>query len=154
MECDLSKMSSHDLLNYYQDTKRLLYSGYMGKKRKQLIERYNYDPKNGAHLIRLLRMGIEALVTGELNVFREDAVELVAIKRGAWDLRKIQREAEILFADARQALIASPLPDHPDTDAVNDLLTNLLCAAMKNQAGVRGHLFFSKIRETAAAMRR
>ena len=33
--------------------------GYMGAKRKELVAKHGYDTKNAAHLIRLLRMGIE-----------------------------------------------------------------------------------------------
>jgi predicted nucleotidyltransferase len=44
------------------------FKGYMGDKRKALVERYGYDTKNAAHMIRLLRMGIEFLRDGELNV--------------------------------------------------------------------------------------
>jgi len=35
--------------------------GYLGDKRKQLVLKHGYDAKNAAHLIRLLRMGIEFL---------------------------------------------------------------------------------------------
>jgi len=37
----------------------VLRGGYMGKKRRELVMRVGYDAKNAAHLIRLLRMGIE-----------------------------------------------------------------------------------------------
>ena len=54
--------------------------GYMGEKRKRLVEKFGYDTKNASHLIRLLRMGMEFLVDGELHVEREDAKELLRIK--------------------------------------------------------------------------
>lgn len=56
----------------------------MGERRKALVRRHGYDTKNAAHLIRLLRMGIEFLQSGELLVDRSghDAGELLAIKRG------------------------------------------------------------------------
>ncbi len=37
------------------------YQGYMGDKRKQLVDKYGFDTKNAQHLIRLLRQGIEFL---------------------------------------------------------------------------------------------
>lgn len=40
--------------------------GYMGKKRKKLVERFGFDIKHGAHLIRLLRMGIEFMNEGKI----------------------------------------------------------------------------------------
>lgn len=91
------------------------YKGYMGEKRKALVDRFGYDPKNAAHLIRLLRMGTEFLETGELQVWRtHDADELRAIKRGEWSLERIQKEAEDGFERAREALERSHLPEQPD----------------------------------------
>jgi predicted nucleotidyltransferase len=39
------------------------FSGYMGEKRKAMVRKYQYDVKNAAHLIRLLRMGAEFIET-------------------------------------------------------------------------------------------
>jgi hypothetical protein len=82
--------------------------------------------KNGAHLIRLLRMGIEFLTEGRLYVKRHDAPQLLQIKRGEWPLEKVQAEAERLFASAEQAYINSKLPDRPDSDAVNKLCVEVV----------------------------
>lgn len=51
----------------------------MGQKRRELVRRVGYDAKNAAHLIRLLRMGIEFLTEGTLHVERADATELLDI---------------------------------------------------------------------------
>jgi hypothetical protein len=66
----------------------------MGQKRRELVRRVGYDAKNAAHLIRLLRMGIEFLTEGTLHVKRADAAELLEIKRGAWPLEEVKSEAE------------------------------------------------------------
>lgn len=79
------------------------FQGYMGAKRKTLVERFGYDCKNAAHLIRLLRMGIEFLRDGRLYVRREDAEQLMEIKRGEWTLEDVKAEAECGFRDAEQA---------------------------------------------------
>ena len=52
------------------------------RKRKRLVEQYRYNTKNAAHLIRLLRIGIEFLRDGELIVDRGgyDAQDLLAVK--------------------------------------------------------------------------
>ena len=86
----------------------------MGEKRKKLVEKFGYDTKNASHLIRLLRMGIELLSTGELNVLRHDSQELLAIKRGEWSLAKVEREANRLFPLMEEALVKTSLPDKPD----------------------------------------
>jgi hypothetical protein len=95
------------------------FKGYMGDKRKALVERHGYDAKNAAHLIRLLRMGIEFLRDGEMTVLRYDAPELLAIKHGEWSLEKIKTEAERLFRRAEDAYDCSTLPARPDLPSVS-----------------------------------
>lgn len=102
------------------------YKGYMGAKRKALVERFGYDAKNAAHAIRLLRMGTEFLETGILKVYREeDAEEIRSIKRGEWTLDAVKAEAERLFERARQANENSLLPEHPDTERAESLLMDI-----------------------------
>ncbi|HEY3222063.1 MAG TPA: nucleotidyltransferase domain-containing protein [Gemmatimonadales bacterium] len=102
------------------------FSGYMGEKRKAMVRKYHYDVKNAAHLIRLLRMGIEYLETGQLRVFRtDDADELTRIKRGAWTLAQVKAEAERLFGRIETARARSPLPERPDEAAANALLIDV-----------------------------
>lgn len=101
-------------------------NGFMGKKRKQLVEEFGYDTKNAAHLIRLLRMGIEFLSTGELNVYRHDAKQLIDIKKGMYSLEKIKEMSDGLFDDARKALISSPLPENPDFKKAEQLLVEII----------------------------
>lgn len=102
------------------------YHGYMGTKRKELVDKFGYDTKNASHLIRLLRMGIEFMATGELNVLREDASQLIQIKHGEWTLNKVYREADKLFAGSEEALIHSKLPEKPDREKANELLCKII----------------------------
>lgn len=99
---------------------------YMGEKRKRLVEKFGYDCKNGAHLIRLLRMGVEFLTEGRLYVKRHDAPQLLQIKRGAWSLEQVQAEAERLFVLAEQAYVNSSLPDGVDMEKVNKLCVEIV----------------------------
>lgn len=101
---------------------------HMGKKRRELVCEFGFDTKNASHLIRILRMGVEFLSTGELDVVREDAPQLIEIKRGEWPLEKVEREAERLFAAAESALIHSPLPAQPDMDAINKLCVQVIAS--------------------------
>jgi predicted nucleotidyltransferase len=102
------------------------FSGYMGEKRKAMVRKYQYDVKNAAHLIRLLRMGIEFLETGELQVFRtSDAEELKRIKRGGWTLDQVKAQAEALFGRIEEARARSPLPHRPDEAAANALIMEM-----------------------------
>ena len=109
------------------------HKGYMGEKRKQLVAKHRFDTKNAAHLIRLLRMGIEALQTGILRVKRPDRDELLAIKHGALPLAEIQSMAAELFQKCHDAKEACVLPDKPDADAVNKLCCRVVLAASDNE---------------------
>jgi hypothetical protein len=115
-----------EVLRRFRSLHHSHFSGYMGAKRKAMVRKYGYDVKNAAHLIRLLRMGIEFLETGRLRVFRdEDGEELMAIKRGEWSLGEVKREAERLFDLVGPARGASPLPEGPDERAANQLLIRM-----------------------------
>lgn len=103
-----------------------VFAGYMGEKRKQLVKKYGYDTKNASHLVRLLRMGIEFLRDGRLYVKRDDAAELLAIKRGEWELSKVRELAEQLFTTIQLEEQLSKLPPQPDHDGVENLLTEIL----------------------------
>jgi uncharacterized protein len=126
----VSKEAYHSFSGYaYGQLHRMEHlacKGYMGQKRKQLVDKFGYDCKNAAHLIRLLRMGIEFLTDGELRVFRQDNDELKDIKSGKWSLEKVKREAEQLFVLAREAYVRSPLPPMPDHTRAEELLISIL----------------------------
>ena len=102
--------------------------GYLGDKRKQLVLEHGFDAKNAAHCIRLLRMCIEFLKTGEMTVRRPDAAELLEIKQGKWPLEKVKEHAKELFGHAKAAYEASTLPVEPDRVAAERLLVDLLGA--------------------------
>jgi predicted nucleotidyltransferase len=103
------------------------YHGRMGAKRKTLVDRFGYDTKNAAHLIRLLRMGIEFLLDGVLHVERvHDATELLAIKRGEWSLEDVKEAANYLFHKAEEAHIKSRLPAEPDYLAAEAIVMEIV----------------------------
>lgn len=114
----LSKKCYNTYSGYaYGQLKRMTHynkQGYMGKKRKELVEKYGYDCKNASHLIRLLKMGIEILTTGEVNVLRKDSQLYISIKKGEWSLEKVKSEADRLFALIDEAYVRSDLPNEPD----------------------------------------
>lgn len=101
------------------------FEGYMGQKRKTLVEKYKFDCKNASHLIRLLRMGIEFLREGYLYVKRQDATQLLEIKHGEWSLEKVKEEADRLFKRAEIAYDQSTLPARPDMGKINDLCVEM-----------------------------
>ena len=128
-EITLPPGASDDLIDkkkQYDEIRGRYFKGYMGNKRRELVERFGYDCKNAAHLIRILRMGIEFLTEGTLYVEREDKYELMDIKRGAWPLDKVKVEAERLFQLAQEAYVRSPLPPEPDRDRAEQLLISIV----------------------------
>lgn len=103
------------------------YEGYMGVKRKALVDKYGYDCKNAAHSIRLLKMAIEFLSTGQLNVFRtDDANILIGIKTGKWLISEVKGEASRLLKQAGEAYVKSKLPEEPDAESAEKLLMSII----------------------------
>jgi hypothetical protein len=76
-------------------------------------------------------MGIEFMTEGELHVKRQDATQLLEIKRGEWSLDRVKAEADHLFALAEESYVRSSLPVDVDKEAVNRLLITILTEAIK-----------------------
>lgn len=133
----VSKQAYHSFSGYaFGQFKRMTnfkFEGYMGEKRKKLVEKYGFDCKNASHLIRLLRQGIEFLTEGTLYVEREDASQLISIKNGEWTLEQVKREADKLFGLAQQAYIHSPLKDKPDYERAERLLMDIIRDYLSNK---------------------
>lgn len=131
----VSKQVYHSFNGYaYGQFKRMThfkFEGYMGEKRKALVNKYGFDAKNASHLIRLLRMGIEFLTDGELYVERPDSENLIAIKHGEWSFEKVKEEAERLFKLAEETYTRSNLPKNPDFDAAEKLCVDIISEHFK-----------------------
>jgi hypothetical protein len=125
-----SKLVYESFTGYaYSQLKRMTHNatkGYMGEKRRVLVEKYGFDCSNASHCIRLLKTGIGFLSSSELNVFRHDAPMLLEIKRGEWSLEKIKKEAERLFVLADEAYVRSDLPNQPDYEKANELVVGVM----------------------------
>lgn len=91
---------------------------HLGDKRKKDVESHGYSTKNAMHLIRLARMGCEALETGQYNVRRPDAEELLAIRRGEWTLAAVKAEGRKLLARMDHAALTTKLPDRVPMEEV------------------------------------
>lgn len=72
------------------------------KVRSALEESHGYDTKHAMHLVRLLRMGVEALRDGEIIVKRPDAQELLSIRYGAWTYDQLVAYAEDMDLQVRE----------------------------------------------------
>lgn len=98
-------------------------------ERAALESRFGYDTKHAAHLLRLLRMGIEILARGEVLVRRPDAEELRAVRAGALSFDTLLEEAERLRSRLADARVASTLPEMPDVAALDRLCAELTARA-------------------------
>jgi hypothetical protein len=113
------------LCERYVGMRRTYHKAYMGAKRWAMVRRFGYDPKNAAHLIRLLHLGYEYLTTGRMQVRRTwDREMLIEIKTGQWPLDAVKAHAETWFARVDGA--ASVLPESIDADRVNDLVVGMV----------------------------
>jgi len=111
----------------YKMTHGSLGTGYMGEKRKALVEQFGYDCKNAAHLLRLLYMGAEFHKEGVLHVRRTwDRERLIDIKRGKHTLQEVSKMAEDAFREANAAYAESVLPEKVDTDLINKVFTEMM----------------------------
>ena len=94
--------------------------------RKEIEVKYGYDAKHASHLVRLVRSGLELMQTGELNVLRPDAQELLAIRNGAWAYEKVVEYATTMEEKFNEAEKTSPMPKNTNKEAINDLYQEAL----------------------------
>ncbi len=101
--------------------------------RSELEAKYGYDTKHGAHLFRLLKMAEEILVTGKVNVWREDREEILAVRRGEWSYDALLEWAEAKEAKLDEIYKAGDftIPKSPDRVAINQLCVDLTERAIK-----------------------
>jgi predicted nucleotidyltransferase len=83
--------------------------------------------KHAMHLVRLLKMGEEVLVNGEMNVYRPDRKELLGIRNGDWPYEKLiewaDEKVDYLYNIVRSG--KSAVPKDPDQHAIEELTIKL-----------------------------
>lgn len=96
------------------------------KTRSVLEEEFGYDTKHAMHLVRLLRMGVEALRDGEIIVRRPDAKELLSIRNGAWKYEELVQYAEHMNHEVTEVWYKkTALPKKPDFHFAAQLLMDI-----------------------------
>ncbi len=83
--------------------------------------------QHAMHLIRLLRVGIRLMRTGELDVVvpRDERDDLLSIKRGERDWDDVKRVRTELVKEFKAEAEKTDLPDEPDSAAVEAFLVQL-----------------------------
>jgi predicted nucleotidyltransferase len=105
---------------------RLRWETERNKSRKELEIKYKYDVKHGAHLIRLLKMGIEILNSGTVIVHRPDANELLDIRNGKWPYEKLIEYSNHLQKKLDDAYKTTSLPKTVNYTEINNLYQTFL----------------------------
>jgi len=93
--------------------------------RAQLERTHGYDTKHAMHLVRLMRMGVEVLESGDLRVRRDDTHELLAIRGGAWSFDELLAHADAIRGQMQAAARTSSLPEDVDRGFVDALVFEL-----------------------------
>jgi uncharacterized protein len=123
-------MASKELVFYNDNTLWTQYQAWLkqrNKARAELEEKFGYDTKHAAHLVRLLRMCLEILETGEVFVDRTsiDAEELKDIRRGAWSFPQLKEYASKMDEKAGELYETSTLQRSPDSVTIKALLEDV-----------------------------
>jgi len=84
------------------------------KTRSALEEQFGFDTKHAMHLVRLLRMGVEALSDGVIRVHRPDAQELLSIRSGAWTYDQVIEYADDMNDKVQHLIKTTNLPKEVD----------------------------------------
>lgn len=94
-------------------------------KRKDLIEKYGYDTKFGAHCVRLLLQIQQILIENDLDLKRNSDI-LKSIRNGDWKLEDLEKWFFSKERDLESVYANSKLPAYPDEKKIRDLLINCL----------------------------
>lgn len=105
--------------------------------RAELEAKYGFDCKFAAHLVRITRMCKELLTTGKVNVWRDDAEELLAIRNGVWTYDQVVAHAEGIEADCDRIYKTRTyvVPHEPNRVAMDALCVELIETALRD--GIR-----------------
>jgi predicted nucleotidyltransferase len=106
--------------NHYQNWRR-----NRNPERAELERRYGYDTKHAMHLLRLLRMGMEILESGEVHVYRPDREWLRAVREGALAYQEVLALASEYEARLAALEKMSSLPEEPDREQAEELVMAL-----------------------------
>lgn len=93
--------------------------------RAELEAKFGYDTKHGMHLLRLIRMCKEILITGRVTVKRPDRDELLDVRFGRRPYDSLVEEAERLEMECEELYKTSTLRKEPDRAALDRLVVDM-----------------------------
>lgn len=129
----LSRQAGARFRGYLESQRRglmgLRSGGTRNQGRSDIREKYGFDTKFAAHMVRLGLQGVELLNTGEISlpVPEPDRTWLLELRRGEhtkdealYIAANLEEQIDILMRERGGAL-----PDEPDWDAINDWLASV-----------------------------
>lgn len=121
-----SRQAGAAFLGYMQQQRQRLMGerGQMNVKRPELIERYGFDTKYAAQIIRLGYQGIDYMRTGAFPIPMTDEQReyILAVRTGNVEENAVLTFAGELEHELKQEIDGTPLPEKPDYAAVNNFL--------------------------------
>ena len=106
----------------YQDWKK-----HRNPARSALEEKFGYDTKHAYHLVRLIRMCKEILLTGKVIVRRPDFEELLFIRNGGWTYEQLIEFAKSQSEELNSLYLSCTiLPKLPNQEKLSKLCIKLV----------------------------
>jgi hypothetical protein len=135
----VSRQAGHRFAGYLEAQRRSMLS-HEGKgrdcTRPELIEKYGFDTKFAAHMVRLGYQGVELLETGRITLPMPEPQRAVVreIRLGRVPMEDALKAAEDLEAHLRVLTETAPLREEPDRDAANAWLVGAYHRAWLGEA--------------------
>ena len=124
-----SKRAGRAFLGYMMAQRRKLEEGQNPShgKRDYLIEKYGFDTKFAMHMLRLGAQGREFMETGEIKLpMIGNAREfLINVRNGLVPLGMCLDVSRVMEEDLKIAIDKSQLPEHPDEEAIAELVQEM-----------------------------
>jgi len=100
--------------------------------RAKLEAEHGYDCKHAMHLVRLMRTCVEVFETGEVNIWRPDAEELLAIRNGFWPYESLVAWFEEIDLRLTELYKTSTLPREPRGREIAALCMEIVETALRS----------------------
>lgn len=122
----LSQRMKHSFSGYAFAQLKKLNNGQSSDTWNETDHKMGYKCKHGMHLVRLLRMGLEIVRDGEVNVFREDADELLAIRGGSMTIEDMNAYAKSMEEKIDEAMKTTCLPKSADRNKIEEIVAPIV----------------------------
>jgi len=128
----ISKKAKHTFCGYaFSQKQKLIHKNFEGG-RKEVVEKYGYETKFASHILRLLAEGIQILTEGVLTFPIPNNREVLAVKKGQYDLSQVLVKADQLESQIGHAYVTSTLQNSADLEAINNLQITMMEGFWKN----------------------